>query len=115
MGKTKTSEKQKKSSRNTPTLRLKKNAKVKEYSPTIKLADEEFIACAIWACLKENDPEGVIEIIEAHLEALNKLQFCRETEIPRSTLYYLSKRRNPTLRTLARTIHEISTPCSVHA
>lgn len=108
MGKARTSEKQKKSSSDIPKLRLKKSARVKEYSPALKLADEDFIAKAVWDCLKDNDPEGVIEVIEAHLEAVNLLQFSRDSEIPRSTLYYLSKRRNPTLRTLARTIHEIS-------
>ena len=108
MGKAKTSTKQKKSSIAVPTLRLKKDAPVEEYSPTVKLADENFIARAVWDCLKNNDPEGVIEIIEAHLEAINKLQFSRDTEIPRSTLYYLSKNGNPTLRTLAKTVHEIT-------
>ena len=112
MGKPKTSTKQKKSSPATPTLRLKKNVQVEEYSPTVHLADENFIALAIWDCLKDNDPEGVIEIIEAHLEAVNKLQFSKDSEIPRSTLYYLSKSRNPTLRTLARTISEVANVCS---
>lgn len=106
MGKVKISIKRRKSSNGT--LRLKKNTDVEEYSPTVTLADEDFIARAIWDCLKDNDPDGVIEIIESHLEALNKLQFSRESEIPRSTLYYFSKRRNPTLRTLAKTVHEIS-------
>jgi predicted transcriptional regulator len=50
----------------------------------------------------------VIEAIEAHLDALNKLQFSKDTEIPRSTLYYFSKTRNPTLKTLARVVHELS-------
>lgn len=48
-------------------MKLKKNAKVIEYSPTQELLDETFIAKAIWECLKNNDPEGVVEIIESAL------------------------------------------------
>ncbi len=73
MDKTKISGRQKESSK--AMLRLKKNARVKEYSPTVQLANEDFIARAVWDCLKDNDPEGVIEILEAHFEAVNKLQF----------------------------------------
>jgi len=49
-------------------LKLKKNAKVSEHGATERLLDENFIAQAIWECLKNNDPQGVIEIIETHLE-----------------------------------------------
>src|SRR5262249_49159985 len=108
MDKVKTSGKQKKSSKNIKRVRLKKGAKIKVHKPIEKLADEHFIGRVILECLKNNDPKGVIEAIEAHLVAINKLQFSRETAIPRSTLYYLSRKKNPTLRTLARTVHEIS-------
>lgn len=56
-------------------MRLKKNVPVERYSPTQQLADEQFIGAVIMECLKNNDPEGVIEAIEAHLDAVNKLQF----------------------------------------
>ena len=111
MAKAKTLGNQKKSSKGIKRVKLRRGAKVREHSPTRKLADENFIGRVILECLKDNDPEGVIEAIKAHLDALNKLQFSRETEIPRSTLYDLSKRKNPTLRTLARTVHEISAFC----
>ena len=111
MAKVKTSEKRQKSSRNIKTIRIRRNARVKEHSPSKKLADENFIGRVILDCLKDNDPEGVIEAIQAHLDAINKLKFSRDSEIPRSTLYYLSTRKNPTLRTLARTVHEISEFC----
>lgn len=41
-------------------LKLKKRAQVKEYSPTVKLADEDFIARAIWDCLKDNAPKALL-------------------------------------------------------
>ena len=40
--------------------------------------DETFIAKAIWECLKNNDPEGVVEIIETHLEIVNKVEASQE-------------------------------------
>jgi hypothetical protein len=43
-----------------------------QYNPTKDLLDEELIAQAIWECLKGNDPDGVIEILEAHISAKNK-------------------------------------------
>jgi hypothetical protein len=36
----------------------------REYNPRKDLLDDQLIAKAIWECLKENDPDGVIEILE---------------------------------------------------
>ncbi len=77
-------------------------------NPSKLLADEKFVGQVILECLKDNDPEGVIEAIDTYLQAVNKLQFSNETEIPRSTLYYLSRSKNPTLKTLAKTVHAIA-------
>jgi predicted transcriptional regulator len=46
-----------------------------------------------------------MEVISAHLNALNKVHFAKESEIPRSTVYYSMKSKNPTLRTVAKLIH----------
>ena len=86
-------------------MKLKKNAKVIEYSPTQELLDETFIAKAVWECLKNNDPEGVIEIIETHLEIVNKAQNAQKNELSRSTLYHALKTRNPTIKTLAKMVN----------
>ncbi|MFT4552176.1 MAG: DNA-binding phage protein [Chlamydiales bacterium] len=97
---------QQKSSKTTPRkLKLKKRSKASQYSPTEKLLDEDFISKAIWECLKNNDPEGVIEVLEAHIEALNKVQFAEKAEVPRSTLYHSFTSKNPTIKTLAKIIH----------
>ena len=111
MVKTMTLKKQKKFLRNTRkikpknTLKLKKNAKVIEYSATERLTDENFIAMAIWECLKNNDSEGVIEVIEAHLEAINKVKASHNMDLPRSTMYNAFKSKNPTVKTLAKLIN----------
>ncbi|MGC1878417.1 MAG: hypothetical protein WA678_03465 [Rhabdochlamydiaceae bacterium] len=86
-------------------LRLKKGVKLVKHDPFKVLLDEKLIAQAFWECLKENDPEGAMEIINAHLNALNKVQFAKESEIPRSTVYHSMKSKNPTLRTVAKLIH----------
>ena len=104
----KTSPTQKKSSKSTPVLKLRPGVKLKSYSPTKQLADEEFISKVIWECLKNNDPDGVIEILEAHFEAVNKLKFSRESTIPRATIYHLFSSKNPTLKTLAKVIHAVA-------
>lgn len=84
---------------------LRKDTGIKEFSPTQELLNEKFIAQAIWECLKNNDPEGVIEILQIHLEACNKSQFAKDATLPRSTLYNSLKSKNPQLRTLAKFIH----------
>lgn len=56
-------------------------------------------------CLIANDADGVMEIIEGYLEALNKSQFLKDAGVPRSTAYQLFKRKNPTIRTLAKIVN----------
>ena len=88
-----------------PNLKLKKDAPVIDYSPTEELLDETFIAKAIWECLKNNDPEGVMEVIETYLQAVNKVKAAQNTELPRSTLYNAIKGKNPTIKTLAKLVN----------
>jgi DNA-binding phage protein len=76
-----------------------------EVDPIANLLDPALIGSAIMQCLIENDPEGVMEIIKDHLYALNKSKFLREAEVPRSTMYQLLKRKNPTIKTLAKIMY----------
>ena len=41
-------------------------------SPTEELLDENFIGKAILECLKNNDSEGVMEVISIYFNTLNK-------------------------------------------
>lgn len=84
---------------------IKKDASVTPFNPTAKLLDAKFIGAAIMECLIENDPDGIMEIIESHLEALNKSNFLREAGVPRSTMYKALKKKNPTIKTLAKIIY----------
>lgn len=96
---------QKKSLENTRKLRLKKGVKLAKHDPFKTLLNEKVIAQAFWECLKENDPEGAMEIINAHMNALNKAVLAKKADIPRSTIYHSIKSKNPTLKTVAKLIH----------
>jgi probable addiction module antidote protein len=86
--------------------KLKK--KPRPYNPKKYLLDDKLISTAVWECLKENDPIGVIEILEAHLRAKNKSKLAREHNLSRTTLYHAFKSKNPTLQTLAKLVHATS-------
>jgi DNA-binding phage protein len=112
MAKAKTLNVQKKSVKATPMLKLKKGAPVIAYSPTQELLDEKFIRNALWECLKNNDSEGAMEILSAHLEAASrelasKEALCRRHSLARSTLYHSVKGKNPTLKTIAKLVSAV--------
>jgi len=103
MDKTKISPKQEKSS--PKKLKIKNWKGITKYNPEETLLDENLIANAIFECLKENDTEALMEIIEGYLSALNRSKLSREKKIPRSTIYHTLRRRNPTIRTLAKIVN----------
>lgn len=84
---------------------IREDADVTEVDPIANLLNPDLIGSAIMQCLIENDPEGVMEIIEDHLYALNKSKFLKEADVPRSTMYQLLKRKNPTIKTLAKIMY----------
>ena len=84
---------------------LRDDANLKEYDPMKNLLDTKKLGAAIMECLIENDTESLLEILEDYLYALNKTQFLKEAKVPRSTVYNFFKRRNPTIKTLAKIIH----------
>ncbi len=86
-------------------LVLRKDAKVTEHDPMQYLLDTNKMGAAVMECLIENDTEGALEILEIYLDAINRTQFLKEAKIPRSTVYNVFKRRNPTIKTLAKIMH----------
>jgi DNA-binding phage protein len=105
MVRVKTLRRQKRSLRGISNMKLKTREGLRRYSPTERLLDEEFIAKAVWECLKNNDHEGVVEIIQAHMRAVNKTTAAQDSDLPRSTLYNAYKGKNPTVKTLAKMVH----------
>jgi len=49
------------------------------------------LADAIKDCLETNDPEGLIEVIEIYLDALEKSKFLKKARIPRIVQAELQK------------------------
>ena len=86
-------------------MKLRKDTGIRESNPREELLNEELIGRAVWECLKEGDSEGVIEVIQIYLEAVNKTQIAKETAMARSTLYHALKSKNPTIKTLAKLVH----------
>jgi len=89
-------------------LKIKKNAKVFDYSPTQELFDENLIRNAIWECLVNNDSNGVMDVLDAYIEAIsNKEVLCKKMDLSRSTFYNSLKEKNPTLKTLAKLVSAV--------
>lgn len=86
-------------------ISLRDDAGITTFSPTAKLKDIKLIGTAIMECLIENDPQGAMEAIETHLEAMNKSKFLKEAGVPRSTMYKMLKMKNPTIKTLAKVLY----------
>jgi len=109
MGKTKISVRRKTSTKSIQRRKapcaIKTGMGIDSYNPTEALLDEERIGRAIWECLKNGDSEGVIEVIQIHLEAYNKIQLTREAHLPKTTLYHSLRSKNPTIKTLAKLVH----------
>lgn len=86
-----------------------------EYDPSKDLLDDKLIAQALWECLKENDPDGAIEILEAHFSAKNKSQLAKKHDLLRTTRCQAFKNKNPTPQTLAKLVHAIGQSLKIWA
>lgn len=84
---------------------LREDVGITEFDPAKQLLDVKLIGQAIVECLIANDPEGVMEIIEGHISCFNKSKFLKEAKVPRSTMYQLLKKKNPTIKTLAKIMY----------
>ena len=105
MVKTKLSHKRKTSSQSTKSLRIEDFKGLEPYNPLDNLLNPDFVGKAIFECLSNNDPEGVVEIIASYLELLNKTQMAKSVNLPRSTLYNALKGKNPTIKTLSKMVY----------
>lgn len=108
MDKIKTSVKPEKSS--PKQLKLKNRKELKVHHPEKSLLNERLVSEGILECLKENDTEALMEILEGYLSALNRSKFSRESKVPRRTLYHSLRKRNPTIKTLAKIVHAACYP-----
>lgn len=81
---------------------------LRKANPLKELTDEKKISMAVFECLRNNDPEGVMEMIALYLEAVNKAKLRRRTKLSKSTMYSALKHRNPTVKTLAKIMYDFT-------
>ena len=64
------------------------------------------VAQALLECLIENDTESFMEILDAYL-SVNRTKIAQKTNLTRATITQaFSKNGNPTLKTIAKIVHE---------
>ncbi len=102
MAKIKTSAKQKISSKNTWKPKLRLDTGIVPYSPTEEILQGDLIGKAILDCLRNNDPQGVMEIVAVYLKTVNRVKIAQKAHLSRSTLYNSLRYKNPTIKTLAK-------------
>jgi DNA-binding phage protein len=106
MNKKKTLKKREFSLENIPHIKLHDASKFCEEKPEEFFKDHTVVAEALLQCLIENDTEAFIEILDSYLR-VNRSQLAEHAGLPRSTISLaFSKRGNPTLKTIAKIVHE---------
>ncbi|MBI3508603.1 MAG: hypothetical protein HY069_03065 [Chlamydiia bacterium] len=85
-------------------ISLREDRNIEPLHAAEKLQDIHLIGTAVMQCLIANDPDGAMDAIESHLEAMNLSRFLKQAKIPRSTMYKLFKTKNPTIKTLAKIV-----------
>jgi DNA-binding phage protein len=89
-----------------PTLKVNKKARLEKHDTDSFFKDFDKVGTALLESLIENDTEAFIEILDTYLK-VNRARVARRAKISRSTVQQaLSKKGNPTLRTIARIVDE---------
>lgn len=108
MDKKKTSKKQSFSLDDMPVTKVTQTKDIRKTTAKQAFLDSEKVGAALLECLIDNDPETFIEILDSYLR-VNRLQVARSAKMSRSTVQQaFSKDGNPTLKTLAKIVHESS-------
>lgn len=89
-----------------PTLNLRKQVKLKTHHPEETFKNHSKVGAALLESLIDNDTEAFIEILDAYLR-INRSRVAKSAKMARSTVQLaLSKHGNPTLKTLAKIVHQ---------
>ena len=73
------------------------------------MRDKDFVAKALFEALSDGDEEAALEIIMAYVKAVGKGEIAKHENMAISTVYHaLSRRGNPTLKTVAKVLHAAS-------
>lgn len=89
-----------------PARKRNKKAKLYPHRSDRFFKDFNKVGSALLESLVENDTEAFIEILDVYLE-VNRAKVAKRAKISRSTVQHaLSKKGNPTLKTIAKIVHE---------
>lgn len=89
-----------------PHINMYDEDKYPEVKPEKFFKKDKEVAAALFQCLIENDTEAFMEILDSYLR-VNRSHVASNSGLSRSTVSLaLSKRGNPTLKTIAKIIHE---------
>lgn len=91
-----------------PITKVTHKKEIKKTTASKAFMDAEKVGAALLECLVDNDTETFIEILDSYLR-VNRLQVAQSANMARSTVQQaFSKSGNPTLKTLAKIVHESS-------
>ncbi len=106
MAKNKTSKRQKFCLEDMPILKNKKQALSFDHKPRDFFKSHQKVALALLTSLEENDAGAFLEILDVYLR-VNRTKVAKETKLSRTTVQNaLSKKGNPTIRTIAKIVHQ---------
>jgi DNA-binding phage protein len=81
-------------------------SKLRDSQASAFFKNKKEVAQALLECLIDNDTETYMEILDAYL-SVNRTQIAQQTQLTRATVTQaFSKRGNPTLKTIAKIVHE---------
>jgi DNA-binding phage protein len=107
MHKKKTSQRREFSLQDLPITKMKMGDSY-EWNLKKEFMDHKKIGAALLECLIDNDTETFIEILDSYLR-VDQLQVTKKPNVARSKVpLTFFKNRNPTLKTLAKIVHETS-------
>lgn len=106
MLKKKTSKKQGFSFKDMQETKITNKKNISTWNVEDSFSDPSKVGMALLQCLIDNDTKTYIEILESYLR-INKFQVAKKANVSRSTVQLaFSKSGNPTLKTLAKIVHE---------
>ena len=106
MTKKKTSKRPKFCFEDMPILKSKKKGRSTNRKASDFFKAHEKVAEALLQSLEENDAGAFLEILDAYLK-VNRTRVAKATNLSRTTIQQaLSKKGNPTIRTIAKIVHQ---------
>lgn len=89
-----------------PILKNKKGVRTAKHHPEAFFRSHKKVAEALLQSLEDNDAGAFLEILDAYLR-INRTKIAQKTLLSRTTVQKaLSKTGNPTIRTIAKIVHQ---------